>query len=192
MGILLYRIVYGSFPFVGENEIEIYKAHIEEDFELGPSNYSDSLIKVISKLIKKNPEERYENALQILLDLEISIDFEVIKDLIPAKVFSDRKDAFNILSTYLKDKTSNEVFTVTGFDGSGKTTLMQEIYRQKQYSLFIENTKIKSGFEAVKYIFRKIILSEVIYREKEKEYADIINSFFDNSSNSFRFSKKNI
>lgn len=79
LGILLYRIVYGSFPFVGENEIEIYKAHIEEDFELGPSNYSDSLIKVISKLIKKNPEERYENALQILLDLEISIDFEVIK-----------------------------------------------------------------------------------------------------------------
>ena len=192
LGILLYRIVYGSFPFVGENEIEIYKAHIEEDFELGPSNYSDSLIKVISKLIKKNPEERYENALQILLDLEISIDFEVIKDLIPAKVFSDRKDAFNILSTYLKDKTSNEVFTVTGFDGSGKTTLMQEIYRQKQYSLFIENTKIKSGFEAVKYIFRKIILSEVIYREKEKEYADIINDFFDNSSNSFFDSVKRI
>ncbi len=192
LGMLLYRIVYGRFPFKSENEIEVYKAHIEDDFVLGPSDYSDTLIKVISKLIKKTPRERYENALQIILDLGLQIDFEVTKDFIPAKVFSDRKDAFNILSTYIKDKSSNEVFTVTGFDGSGKTSLMQEIYRQKLYSIYVENTKIKSGFEAVKYIFRKIILSEVIYHEKEKEFADILKDLFDKSSNSFFDSVKRI
>ena len=191
-GMLLYRIVYGRFPFASENEIDIYKAHIEEDFVLGQSYYSERLIKVISKLIKKGPEERYKNALQILLDLDIPIDFEVVKDLIPAKVFSDRKDAYNILNTYLKDKSSNEVFTVTGFDGSGKTSLMMEIYRQKQHSLYIENTKIKSGIEAVKYIFRKIILTEAIYRENEKEYVDIINDVFEKSTHSFFDSVKRI
>lgn len=192
LGMLLYRIVYGKFPFVSETELDIYKAHIEEDFVLGPSIYSKKLINVIEKLIKKKPEDRYDNALQIILDLQLPIDFEIVKDLIPAKVFSDRKDAFNILSTYLNDKTSNEVFTVTGFDGSGKTSLLLEIYRQKQFSVYIENTKVKTGLEAVKYIFHKIILTEAIYNEKSNEYSEIIKDVFDKSSQSFLESVKRI
>ncbi|MBK7631430.1 MAG: serine/threonine protein kinase [Ignavibacteriales bacterium] len=192
LGMLLYRIVYGIFPFKSENELDIYKAHIEDEFDLGPTIYSKKLINVIAKLINKNPEERYKNALQILLDLHLPIDFEIVKDLIPAKVFSDRKDAFNILSTYLTDKTSNEVFSVTGFDGSGKTTLMLEIFRKNMFSVLIENSKIKTGLEAIKYIFHKIILTEVVYREKENNYAEIINDLFDKTSNSFLESIKRI
>ena len=192
LGMLLYRIVYGKFPFSSDIELDIYKAHIEEEFILGSSIYSKKLTNVIAKLIKKNPEDRYKNALQIILDLQLPIDFEVVKDLVPAKVFSDRKDAFNILSTYLKDKTSNEVFTVTGFDGSGKTSLLLEIFRQKQFSVYIENTKIKTGLEAVKYIFRKIILTETVYNEREQEYSEIINDVFDKSSQSFFESVKRI
>jgi serine/threonine protein kinase/tetratricopeptide (TPR) repeat protein len=191
-GILLYRIVYGVFPFKSKNELDIFKAHVEEEFDLGSTIYSQKLINVIAKLIKKNPEERYQNALQIILDLQLPIDFDLVKDLIPAKVFSDRKDAFNILSTYLADKTSNEVFSVTGFDGSGKTSLMLEIFRKHQSSVFIGNSKIKTGLEAVKYIFHKIILTEVVYNEKEKEYAEIIADLFDKSSINFLESIKRI
>ncbi|HEX9251152.1 MAG TPA: protein kinase, partial [Ignavibacteriaceae bacterium] len=192
LGMLLYRIVYGKFPFTSENELDIYKAHIEEEFPLDSSIYSKKLINVISKLIKKNPDDRYENALQIILDLQLPIDFEVVKDLVPAKVFSDRKDAYNILNTYLKDQGSNEVFTVTGFDGSGKTSLLLEIFRQKQFSIYVENTKIKTGLEAVKYIFHKIILTEAVYSENVNEYSKIINDVFDKSSVSFLESVKRI
>jgi hypothetical protein len=192
LGMLLYRIVYGKFPFVNETELDIYKAHIEEEFILGPSIYSKKIISVIEKLIKKRPEDRYDNALEIILDLQLPIDFEIVKDLVPAKVFSDRKDAFNILNTYLNDKTSNEVFTVTGFDGSGKTSLLLEIYRQKQFSVYIENTKVKTGLEAVKYIFHKIILTEAVYNEKANEYSEIIKDVFDKSSQSILESIKRI
>ena len=192
LGMLLYRIVYGKFPFVNETELDIYKAHIEEEFILGPSIYSKKIISVIEKLIKKRPEDRYDNALEIILDLQLPIDFEIVKDLVPAKVFSDRKDAFNILNTYLNDKTSNEVFTVTGFDGSGKTSLLLEIYRQKQFSVYIENTKVKTGLEAVKYIFHKIILTEAVYNEKANEYSEIIKDVFDKSSQSILESVKRI
>jgi serine/threonine protein kinase len=192
LGMLLYRIAYGKFPFKSENELSIYKAHIEDEFELGTTIYSKKLISVISRLIKKNPEERYKNALQIILDLQLPIDFELVKDFIPAKVFSDRKDAFNILSTYLTDKTSNEVFTVTGFDGSGKSTLMLEIFRKNQFSVFIENSKIKTGLEAIKYIFHKIILTEAIYYEKQKDYSKIIENLFDKTSYNFLESTKRV
>src|SRR5574338_786684 len=37
LGMLLYRIVYERFPFKSENELDIYKSHIEDEFALGPS-----------------------------------------------------------------------------------------------------------------------------------------------------------
>lgn len=192
LGMLLYRIVYERFPFKSENELDIYKSHIEDEFALGPSIYSKKIINIIQKLLKKNPLERYENALEIILDLQLEIDFNIVKDLIPAKVFSDRRDAFNILNTYLNDNTSNETFTVRGFDGSGKTSLLEEIYRKTENSVFVENTKIKSGFEAVKYICRKIILTESIFTEKEKDYNQIISEVFDKSTHNFFESVKRI
>ena len=185
LGILLYRIVYGKFPFNSDNEIDIYKAHIEEEFTFADTTYSKKLINVISKLLNKNPSERYETALEIIYDLELPINLEITKDFVPAKVFSDRKDALNILGTYLKDENSNEVFTVTGFDGAGKTSLLKEIYHQRNNSVFIENTKTKTGLESIKYIFRKIILTDFLYTIKQDEYSQIITDIFDKSSTDF-------
>lgn len=184
-GILLYKIIYGKFPFSGENEIDIYKAHIEEEFEFGETSFSSRLVNVVSKLLRKNPGERYANALEILLDLNLPIDFDILKDFSPAKVFSDRKDALNILGSYLKDETSNEVFTVSGFDGAGKTSVLREIYYRNDSSILIENTKTKTGLDAIKYIFRKILLTEVVYSEKRAEYEQIIIDAFLKSSTGF-------
>ena len=186
LGVLLYRVVYGKFPFNSENEIDIYKSHVEEEFEFAQSSYSKNLVDVIKKLLKKNPSERYNNALEILKDLEIPIDIEISKDFIPAKILSDRKDSLTILSTYLKDKSSNEVFTLTGFDGSGKTTILQEIYSKYQNSIFIENPKTKTSLESIKYIFKKIILTEALLSNyKQDEYDQIVSEIFDKSSSGF-------
>ncbi len=53
LGIMLYRIVYGKFPFSTESELSIYKAHVEKEFEFPASNYSSKIIKVIEKLLKE-------------------------------------------------------------------------------------------------------------------------------------------
>ncbi len=57
LGIILYRIVYNKFPFNRDNELKIYKAHIEQDFDFGKSKYSNELIKVTKKLLEKEPEK---------------------------------------------------------------------------------------------------------------------------------------
>ncbi|MFZ2864356.1 MAG: serine/threonine-protein kinase, partial [Ignavibacteriaceae bacterium] len=116
LGILLYKIVYGRFPHQSSNELEIYKAHLENEIEFEESIYSKRIIKVIERLLKKSPLERYSNALDILSDLDIKIDFEITKDFIPAKVLCGRKDVINIIHSYLNEENSNEVFTLTGFD----------------------------------------------------------------------------
>ena len=182
LGVLLYRIVYGNFPFNSANEIDIYKAHIETEPVFGESKYSPSIIKVISKLLKKTAVERYKNSLEILVDLNIPIDLEITKDFVPAKVFSDRKDALNILGTYLKDKNSNEVFTVNGFDSSGKSALLRKINELNLSSIFIENPKTKSGIDSLKYIFKKIIFTETVYQVKKNEFDKIAEELCDEKS----------
>lgn len=182
LGILLYRIIYGKFPFSGDREIDIYKAHIEEEFVLEQTKYSAPLSAVLSKLLKKDPVERYQNALEILSDLQIKIDLDMSKDFVPANVFSDRKDALNIINTYIKDKTSNEVFVVNGFDGCGKTSLLREVFSQTSSSVLVENTKTKTGFDAIKYIFKKIVFTETIFKEKEKEFQLTANQLFEDNS----------
>ena len=98
-GILLYRIIYGTFPFKAKNEMEIYKAHLEENYDFPASSYSEKLIYTIKKLLAKNPEERFLNALEVLGALDINIDEDFIKDWIPVSSFSSRKDIVTIVDT---------------------------------------------------------------------------------------------
>lgn len=204
LGMLMYRLVYGRYPFTGESEseIEIYKAQLEDEFEYPSTFYSKKLIDVIIKLLKKDPSERYDNALQVISDLGVEIDVEIAKELLPAKIFSDRKDAWNILNTYLNDSGSNEVFIVRGYDGAGKTSLLQEFNLRFPNSVFIENTRTKAGIDAVKFIFNKIILNEhILFSDKniiEKklellfngsviDYLDTVKSILNNLSEAISF-----
>lgn len=180
LGILLYRIVYGRYPFSADNEVEIYKAQIEEQFVFPPSRYSRELISVIKKLLNKDASLRYQNSLQILEDLDIEINLDVTKDLLPAKFFSNRKDAVNIIRSYLADSKNNEIYCVKGAEGSGKTSLFIEIYENFDNTIFIENFSVKSGFDEVKYIFKKIFYSKVLFDNYTRELLQDLSSLFDN------------
>ncbi len=70
-GILLYKIVYGKFPFETDTELSIYKAHLEEEFEFPSTHYSEKLLNIIKKLLAKDVSERYFNSIQVLFDLGI-------------------------------------------------------------------------------------------------------------------------
>lgn len=182
LGILLYKIVYGRFPHQSSNELEIYKAHLENEIEFEESIYSKRIIKVIERLLKKSPLERYSNALDILSDLDIKIDFEITKDFIPAKVLCGRKDVINIIHRYLNEENSNEVFTLTGFDGAGKSSLLNYIHKEYQNSIFIENPGTKTGLECVKFILKKILLNEILYRDRVDTVQYVLDAMNKDSS----------
>lgn len=185
LGIILYRIVYGRFPFNASSEVEIYKAHIEQEFVFPPSRYSRQLISVIKKLVSKDPQLRYQDALEILRDLEVQIDLEVTKDFIPSKFFTNRKDAVNIIRSYIADTNSNEIYCVKGAEGSGKTSLLFEVYENYENAILVENYSSKSGFEAVKYIFKKILYSSVLFESYTKEQSLELGLLFNDDTEDF-------
>ncbi len=180
LGMLLYRIVYNGFPFSIRNELDIYKAHIEQNFEFPEANYSLELIEIIKKLLQKNPSDRYNNALEILEDLHVPIDDNLSKDWLPAKVFTNRKDSLTILKTYISDNSSSEVFSIRGSEGSGKTSLAYELYSHYGNAVFINNDTSLTGFKFIRYSVNKIIFNEFIFSKLNSELLESISSIFDN------------
>ncbi len=169
LGILLYRILYDTFPFKTKNEIDIYKSHLEEEFIFPASIYSEKLINAIKKLLAKNPSDRFANSLEILAALEIKIDDDIIKDFIPALTFSGRNDILTIINTYLADKQSGEVFVIKGSEGAGKTTLINEIYYKNYNVVSITDNKLKSGAEFIRLIMKRIIYSGFVYPDLSQD-----------------------
>ncbi|KGE16721.1 Stk1 family PASTA domain-containing Ser/Thr kinase [Paenibacillus wynnii] len=73
LGIVLYQMLTGCLPFLGESPISIALKHLQEDFEepkkLNPL-IPQSVENVILRSMRKNPEERYHSAKEMLQDLE--------------------------------------------------------------------------------------------------------------------------
>lgn len=182
LGIILYRIVYKKFPFDTNNELKIYKAHLEKDFVFKKSGYSKELIDVIKKLLEKEPGKRYKNSLEVLFDLNVPFSEKLVKDWSPAKIFVNRKDVLNILDTYINDKTSSEIFSIKGFEGGGKTALSEEVNFIHKNAVLIKYDKSKSGYQFLKYFLNKIIFNDFVFPNISDEVQKNIDSIFQNSS----------
>lgn len=73
LGILIYEMVAGRLPFEGDSAISIAMQHLESE-PVHPSVFNPSIPKslgaVILKAMKKDQNERYQTATQMLIDLK--------------------------------------------------------------------------------------------------------------------------
>lgn len=73
LGIVLYQMLTGRLPFLGESPISVALKHLQEHFE-EPRKVNplipQSVENVIIKSMRKNPAERYQSAKEMLHDLE--------------------------------------------------------------------------------------------------------------------------
>ena len=179
LGILLYRTIFDTFPFKAEHELNILKAQIENEFEFPESEFSDEFINIIKKLLIKDPAGRYQSCLGVLSDLGVKFDKEITYQWLPAKVSADRKDIVAILKKYIDDVKSNEVFSVRGAEGAGKSTVAEEIYSIMPASIIIKNNTNLSGTSFVKFIIKQIIYNDYVYSRLNKVIIEKAERFFD-------------
>ncbi|MFD2612927.1 Stk1 family PASTA domain-containing Ser/Thr kinase [Paenibacillus gansuensis] len=73
LGIVLYQMLTAQLPFLGESPISValkhLQEHVEEPRKVNPV-IPQSVENVILKAMRKNPEERYQSATEMLRDLE--------------------------------------------------------------------------------------------------------------------------
>ncbi|MNZ43452.1 Serine/threonine-protein kinase PrkC [compost metagenome] len=73
LGIVLYQMLTGRLPFLGESPISVALKHLQEEFDeprkVNPM-IPQSVENIILKSMRKNPNERYQSANEMLRDLE--------------------------------------------------------------------------------------------------------------------------
>ncbi|SEM76809.1 Stk1 family PASTA domain-containing Ser/Thr kinase [Paenibacillus sp. OV219] len=79
LGIVLYQMVTGKLPFLGESPISVALKHLQESFAepraLNPY-IPQSVENIILRAMRKNPNERYSSATEMLSDLETALQPE--------------------------------------------------------------------------------------------------------------------
>ncbi|MEV3572615.1 Stk1 family PASTA domain-containing Ser/Thr kinase [Paenibacillus larvae] len=73
LGIVMYQMLTGQLPFLGESPISVALKHLQEDVE-DPRNVNpaipQSVENIILKSMRKKPSERYDSAREMMQDLE--------------------------------------------------------------------------------------------------------------------------
>ncbi|MBD2250896.1 trifunctional serine/threonine-protein kinase/ATP-binding protein/sensor histidine kinase [Nostoc parmelioides] len=157
LGVTFFELLTGQLPFVTIDPMELVYCHIAKQ----PPKASDInpkipsiLSDIVSKLMAKNAEDRYQSAYGLAYDLEIChkhwqetgkiTSFELAtKDvsdrfLIPEKLYGRQREVETLLAAFERvTKGTTEMILVTGFSGIGKTAVVNEVHkpivRQKSY-----------------------------------------------------------
>ena len=148
LGIIFYRLLAGKYPFESSNTLELLQLHICHDPL--PLHTIDPKIPVIlsdmvSRLMEKDADDRYQSAKGIMHDLDLIIsEHETDKKLlsielmqhdipetliIPQKLYSQSSYFNTLMTAFDKITTSFETVFVSGESGTGKSALVSELYR---------------------------------------------------------------
>ncbi len=163
LGVTFYELLAGELPFQSNDAMELVHCHIAKQppslHEVNPQ-IPQVLSEIVSKLMAKNAEDRYQSALGLKFDLELCLSqlqksgkiatFAVgQRDLcdrfsIPEKLYGRETEVLTLLAAF--ERVANpltkrvEMMLVAGFSGIGKTVVVNEIHKPivRQRGYFIK------------------------------------------------------
>ncbi|BAZ67067.1 multi-sensor signal transduction multi-kinase [Fischerella sp. NIES-4106] len=164
LGVTFFELLTGQLPFIAADSMELVYSHIAKEAPK-PSEVNSKippiLSEIISKLMAKNAEDRYQSCLGLKYDLEIckqqwqetsKIDsFELAtrdisnRFLIPEKLYGRQREVETLLAAFERLATFPsaclaEMILVVGDPGVGKTAVVNEVHKPIVYqrSYFIK------------------------------------------------------
>ena len=151
LGASFYEMLSGHPPFNEVDQLALVHCHIAKKvvpINKVMLNIPQVLANIVSRLLKKNAEERYQSASGLAKDLElISIHFETDPSLknvnlpninsitaetfnIPQKLYGREKEITTLHESFSRVASGGcEIFLVSGYSGVGKSALVKEVYK---------------------------------------------------------------
>ncbi len=157
LGVTLYELLTGELPFITEDPIALIHCHLAQvatPIHLVNSGIPVVLSQIVTKLMAKNVEDRYQTAVGIKYDLEKCLrqfqdadpdaEFELAgrdissRFLIPERLYGREQEVQTLLDAFDRVSAgSSELLLVAGDSGIGKTAVINEIHqpivRQRGY-----------------------------------------------------------
>ncbi len=149
LGVCFYEILSGRKPFESYDPMELVHCHIAQSAVSLTEIVTDlpeSIERIVSKLMSKTKEERYQSAIGLKKDLERCLseleannridpfkpgesDFSPILQ-IPQKLYGRQEQVTHLLKSFYQiTEGKSELILIAGYSGIGKTALVNEIQK---------------------------------------------------------------
>ncbi|NJL55061.1 AAA family ATPase [bacterium] len=160
LGVTLYQLLSDTLPFISDDPLELMHCHIAKNpVPIGEVNPAvpGMVSAIVTKLMAKNAEDRYQSALGLKHDLARCLTewkttgkilaFELgqrdLSDrfLIPEKLYGREKEVEILLAAFERvAEGATELMLVAGFSGIGKTAVINEVHKPivRQRGYFIK------------------------------------------------------
>ncbi len=181
-GILLYHFAYHKFPFRTENDLEIFRAQLEKDFEFPSSKVSSKIIAIIKKMLLKNPKYRFTSSLEIIHALGQNITFEEKINLTNTFSYVERLEAKSKINYFLDNEVWGKVTIVTGEKGIGKSRFLESVSNEQNNLVLIKTANFISSANFWQQFFSRLIYSEAIYRSIDDSLIQYVLLHIDDNS----------
>ncbi|MFB2968323.1 AAA family ATPase [Aerosakkonema sp. BLCC-F183] len=199
LGVTFYELLTGELPFSSNDAMELVHSHLAKTpplvNEINP-DIPSVLSKIVSKLMAKNAEDRYQSALGLKFDLEkcwIQLretgeirDFEIAsrdvcdRFIIPDRLYGRDKEVQTLLKAFDRVASgSSELILVAGFSGIGKTAVVNEVHkpitRQRgyfikgKYDQFNRNIPFSAFVQAFRSLMGQILSASDVELARWKE-----------------------
>ncbi|MEG4584341.1 AAA family ATPase [Microcoleus sp. MOSTC5] len=160
LGVTFYELLTVKLPFESNDPMELVHSHIAKASPLVHEINSQIpfvLSQIVTKLMAKNAESRYQSALGIKFDLENCLtqlqvtgsieSFEIAQRdvcdrfIIPDKLYGREAEVSTLLQAFERvSQGATEMMLVAGFSGIGKTAVVNEVHKPivRQRGYFIK------------------------------------------------------
>ncbi|OCR00279.1 serine/threonine protein kinase [Oscillatoriales cyanobacterium USR001] len=149
LGVTFYEMLTGQLPFDSVDAMELIHCHIAKNpiplHQLNPE-LPLTVANIVTKLLAKNAEDRYQSALGLKADLEECLtqlqttgtiaEFmpgrvdKTGQFLIPQKLYGREAEVETLLQAFERVSLGqSEMMLVSGYSGIGKTCVIQEIHK---------------------------------------------------------------
>ena len=149
LGVSFYKLLTGVLPFYASDTMELIYSHIAKECtpaHIVDSSVSEAVSQIITKLMSKNAEDRYQSGHGIVSDLEECLrqyklngkiePFVLGKDdysgrfKLSQKLYGRDDEVENLLNVFeIAAEGETQLVMVKGYSGVGKTSLVKEVQK---------------------------------------------------------------